>query len=178
VAKRFSEAEKGAQEEGYPKVFIRMLDDRLAVVAMKVVHPGLSCEAVVAKPVNPTALDTRMNVHKNARLTWQGRLLMVRRIEEEGWTVVVAAAAAGLSVRRAHEWLRRYRAGGELLLHDRSSAPGRCRTPVPAERVAEVERLRRNRLTGPHRHLGQRRRYPAHRHREEQSIQVAGARYR
>ena len=55
-----------------------------------------------------------MNIHKNARLTPQGRLLMVRRIEEEGWKVADAAAAAGLSVRRAFEGLRRYRAGGPI----------------------------------------------------------------
>ncbi len=57
-----------------------------------------------------------MNVHKNARLTPQGRLLMVRRIEEEGWKVADAASAAGLSVRRTYHWLGRYRAGGERML--------------------------------------------------------------
>ena len=90
-----------------------------------------------------------MNVHKNARLTPQGRLLMVRRIDEEGWRVAEAAAAAGLSVRRTYHWLGRYRAGGERMLHDRSSTPARYRHPVPAERVAEIERLRRQRMTGP-----------------------------
>jgi transposase InsO family protein len=90
-----------------------------------------------------------MNVHQNARLTPQGRLLMVRRIEEEGWTVAAAAEAGGLSRRRAYHWLGRYRTGGERMLHDRSSAPVRCRAPVPAERVAEIERLRRQRRTGP-----------------------------
>ena len=90
-----------------------------------------------------------MNVHKNARLTPQGRLLMVRRIEEQGWPVAAAAEAAGLSTRRAYHWLGRYRAGGERMLHDRSSAPARCRNPVPADRVAEIERLRRQRMTGP-----------------------------
>jgi hypothetical protein len=54
-----------------------------------------------------------MNVHKNARLTPQGRLLMVCRIEKEGWKVADAALAAGLCERRAYEWLRRYRAGGD-----------------------------------------------------------------
>jgi transposase InsO family protein len=116
---------------------------------MKVVHPGSSCEAVVATPANRTARGTRMNVHKNARLTPQGRLLMVRRIEEHGWTVAAAAGAAGLSVRRAYHWLGRYRTGGERMLHDRSSAPVRCRDPVPAARVAEIERLRRQRMSGP-----------------------------
>jgi transposase InsO family protein len=90
-----------------------------------------------------------MNVHKNARLTPQGRLLMVRRIEHEGWTVAAAAEAAGLSERRAYVWLGRYRAGGERMLHDRSSTPARYRDPVPADRVREIERLRRQRKTGP-----------------------------
>ncbi len=89
-----------------------------------------------------------MNVHKNARLTWQGRLLMVRRIEKEGWRVAEAAAAAGLSRRRAYEWLRRYRAGGEIALHDQSSTPARYRHRAPNARDAEIERLRRQRLTG------------------------------
>ena len=66
-----------------------------------------------------------MNMHKNARLTPQGRLLMVLRIEEEGWTVADAAAAAGLSLRRTYHWLGRYRAGGERMMCDRSSPPAR-----------------------------------------------------
>src|SRR5665213_3407826 len=97
---------------------------RLGVEAMKVVHPGRWYEAGVARPANPMP-EPRMNMHKNARLTPQGRLLMVCRIEQEGWKVAGAAAAAGLSVRRAYEWLKRYRAGGE------------------------IERLRRARLSGP-----------------------------
>ena len=90
-----------------------------------------------------------MNLHKNARLTPQGRRLMVRRIEEQDWKVGDAAAAAGLSVRRAYHWLGRYRAGGERMLCDRSSTPARYRAPVPTERIAEIERLRRQRMTGP-----------------------------
>jgi transposase InsO family protein len=88
-----------------------------------------------------------MNVHKNARLTPQGRCLMVRRIEQ-GWRVADAALAAGLSERRAYEWLKRYRAGGEIALHDRSSTPARYRDPAPNPRDAEIERLRRQRMTG------------------------------
>ncbi len=90
-----------------------------------------------------------MNVHKNARLTPHGRLLMIRRIEEDGWTVAASAAAAGLSERRTYVWLRRYRTGGERMLHDRRSTPGRYRDPVPAERIRAIERLRRQRMTGP-----------------------------
>ncbi|MBS7704984.1 leucine zipper domain-containing protein [Chelatococcus asaccharovorans] len=36
-----------------------------------------------------------MNVHKNARLTVHGRVLLVRRVVEEDWTVVAASEAAG-----------------------------------------------------------------------------------
>jgi len=90
-----------------------------------------------------------MNMPKNARLTPQGRHLMVRRIEEHGWKVADAASAAGLSVRRTYHWLGRYRAGGERMLCGRSSTPARYRAPVPAERVAAIERLRRQRMTGP-----------------------------
>jgi hypothetical protein len=39
-----------------------------------------------------------MNIHKNARLTPQGRLLLVERITEAGWSVEQAAQAAGISV--------------------------------------------------------------------------------
>jgi transposase InsO family protein len=35
------------------------------------------------------------------------------------------------------------------MLCDRSSAPARPRDPVPAERTSEIERLRRQRMTGP-----------------------------
>jgi transposase InsO family protein len=103
---------------------------------------------LVVADANCPAAEPRMNVHKNARLTPQGRLLLCRRVDVEGWTVAAAADAAGLSVRRAHHWLGRYRAGGERMLHDRSSAPARYRT-TPPELVTEIERLRRQRLSGP-----------------------------
>jgi transposase len=90
-----------------------------------------------------------MNVHKNARLTPQGRLLFVERITQQGWSVIQAAQAAGLSTSRAYHWLARYRCGGAAALADRSSAPRRCRNRTSAERVAETKGLRRQRLTGP-----------------------------
>lgn len=90
-----------------------------------------------------------MNLHKNARLTPQGRLLLVQRVLAQGWTVGSAAGAAGLSERQAYRWLARYRTGGTAALSDRSSAPKHCRHQVPAERVAEIERRRRQRLSGP-----------------------------
>lgn len=88
-----------------------------------------------------------MNVHENARLTLHGRALMVERIEQAGWPVAVAAQAAGVSVRTAHRWLARHRAGEPMT--DRSSAPKRCPHRLPGRIVADIEQLRRKRLTGP-----------------------------
>jgi transposase InsO family protein len=115
---------------------------------MKVVHLRLAGETGGCQTTNRQP-EPQMNVHKNARLTPQGRLLMVRRIAEHGWKVADAAAAAGLSVRRTYHWLGRYRAGGERMLCDRSSTPARYRAAVPAAHVIEIERLRRQRMTGP-----------------------------
>jgi hypothetical protein len=50
----------------------------VAVEAMKVVHPGQRGEIVVARPINRTSEEPRMNLHKNARLTPQGRALLVQ----------------------------------------------------------------------------------------------------
>jgi transposase InsO family protein len=88
-----------------------------------------------------------MNVHKNARLTPSGRVLLVQRIEQ-GWSVRRAAGSAGVSERTAYRWLDRYRAG-DRVLHDRSSAPHRCRHRLAAMQVSRIEQLRRQRMTGP-----------------------------
>lgn len=88
-----------------------------------------------------------MNVHKNARLTPSGRVLLVERVES-GWPVARAAEAGGVSIRRAYEWLKRYRAG-DRQLNDRSSAPHSCPHQLTAEQIGAIERLRRERQTGP-----------------------------
>jgi transposase len=74
---------------------------------------------------------------------------MFRRVEEEGWPVKRAAQARGISARTAYEWLGRHRRGGERRLHDRSSAPHPYPRRTPEPRVCEIERLRRQRMTGP-----------------------------
>jgi transposase InsO family protein len=73
----------------------------------------------------------------------------VQQITEQGWSVGSAAGAAGLSERQAYRWLARFRAGGTAALSDRSSAPKRRPHQVPDGRVAEIERRRRQRLSGP-----------------------------
>lgn len=89
-----------------------------------------------------------MNMHKNARLTPSGRALLARRVSG-GWTAKAAAEAAGVSLRTARKWLGRHRRGDERRHHDRSSAPRRCPRRVVSQRIAEIELLRRQRMTGP-----------------------------
>ncbi|ROH88848.1 IS481 family transposase, partial [Stagnimonas aquatica] len=64
-----------------------------------------------------------MRIHGNARLTVSGRRELIRRIEEEGWSVADAALAACISERSAWKWLARFRAEGDAGLQDRSSRP-------------------------------------------------------
>lgn len=90
-----------------------------------------------------------MNIHKNARLTPRGRAILVQRVRQQGWPVRDAAAAGGISLRQAFRWLARCRAGGELALQDRSSAPERCPHRTDAKIITRIEHLRRQRLSSP-----------------------------
>jgi transposase len=87
-----------------------------------------------------------MKLHANHRTCPSSRLLLCRRVLEEGWTLRQAADAAGCSVRTAAKWLRRFRDGDRELL-DRSSRPRRSPTRLPQQRVRAIERLRRLRMT-------------------------------
>jgi transposase len=90
-----------------------------------------------------------MKLHANAPLGPKGRAVMARRIVEEGLTLAEAAEAAGVSVRTAGKWARRYRAEGEAGLVDRSSAPRAVHNATSPARVEAIAALRRLRLTGP-----------------------------
>jgi transposase len=88
-----------------------------------------------------------MKLHRNAALSWSGRLVLARRVVEQGWTLTAAAEAAGISVRCARKWVGRYRFEGEAGLHDRSSAPRCVANRTPADRVAVIVALRQLRMT-------------------------------
>jgi transposase InsO family protein len=90
-----------------------------------------------------------MKLHANAKLGPKGRLVICRRVLEQGWSLTKAAEAAGVSERTAGKWTRRYRAEGEAGLTDRSSAPRHVHNVTPAGRVEAIAALRRVRLTGP-----------------------------
>jgi len=90
-----------------------------------------------------------MKLHANAPLGPKGRAIMVKRVVEDGRTLAEAAEAAGVSVRTAGKWARRYRAEGEAGLLDRSSTPALIHNATPEDRVQAIAALRRLRLTGP-----------------------------
>jgi transposase InsO family protein len=88
-----------------------------------------------------------MKLHGNAALSWSGRRRLAERVVVEGWTLTAAAAAAGVSVRCARKWVRRYRLEGERGLRDRSSAPRHVANRTASERIDAIARLRRLRFT-------------------------------
>ena len=92
-------------------------------------------------------------MHRNARLTPAGRLLLCQRIEA-GWPVAHAAESMGISRDRAYVWWRRYQAEGMAGLEDRSSRPRRCPTRTRTSRERRIVQLRRTRGLGPARIAG------------------------
>jgi transposase InsO family protein len=88
--------------------------------------------------------------HRRARLTPFGRLLIVQRVDELGWTVAETAKAAGVSRSTAHKWVRRYRSEGEAGLADRSSRPHHCPHALPFRTVGVVLARRATLKRGPH----------------------------
>ena len=85
-----------------------------------------------------------MNSHKNARLTYEGRKLLIERIAVLG--VIPAAQAAGISVRTARKWLARFKQQGLPGLLERSSRPTRTRSTIDAPLALRIEQLRRKRM--------------------------------
>ena len=85
-----------------------------------------------------------MNSHKNARLTLEGRKLLIERIPVMGLTA--AAEAAGVSPRTARKWFGRFEQGGLDGLRDRSSRPSRTRSTVDEALGRWIEQLRRLRM--------------------------------
>jgi transposase InsO family protein len=85
-----------------------------------------------------------MNSHKNARVTLEGRKLLIRRIDAGGLTP--AAEAAGVSLRTAKKWQVRFRHEGCAGQADRTSRPQHTRSRVDAAMAQRIEQLRRTRM--------------------------------
>jgi transposase InsO family protein/transposase-like protein len=90
-----------------------------------------------------------MKLHANAKLGPKGRLVMVERVLEQGWTPRAAAEAAGVSERTCRKWIKRFEREDELGLVDRSSAPKTVANRTDEARIACIAALRRLRMTGP-----------------------------
>jgi len=89
--------------------------------------------------------------HPRAKLTVQGRQLLVARVLEGGWTVPMAAEAQGCSAATGYKWLRRFVAEGPEGLRDRSCRPHRSPMRLDHRREAAILARREATLEGPHR---------------------------
>ena len=85
--------------------------------------------------------------HRNARTTFQGRLLIVQR-HQDGWAKAHIADAMGLSRPCVHKWVRRYSEEGEAGLHDRSSRPHRSPRRTASAVEAQIVECRRDERRG------------------------------
>lgn len=90
-----------------------------------------------------------MNSHKNARLGFAGRVCLVERLREDGWSTTETAAAFGVSVQTVRKWRRRYQAEGRDGLRDHASRPRRSPRQVSAMLERRIARLRTQRRSGP-----------------------------
>jgi transposase InsO family protein len=88
-----------------------------------------------------------MRLHGNARTCPNSRRLLVERVASEGWSVMAAAAAAGVSERTVWRWLKRWREEGPAGLLDRSSRPHRSPRQLTRPRVDAIRKLRMLRMT-------------------------------
>ena len=87
-------------------------------------------------------------MHRNARLTPEGRRILCERIAS-GRPAAHVAAEMGVSRTTAYRWWRRYQTEGLSGLYDRSSRPhiSPNRTNVKVE--SRILELRRERKLGP-----------------------------
>lgn len=86
--------------------------------------------------------------HRNARLTFHGRRLLVQRVRDQGMPVAHVAKAMGVSRQCAHRWVARFDAEGEAGLADRSSRPHRMPTRTSAQVEAAVVAARNEHRRG------------------------------
>lgn len=88
-----------------------------------------------------------MKLHGNARSCPNSRTLLVERVKEQGWSVMAAAEAAGVSERTVYRWLRRFREEGTDGLLDRSCRPHHVPRQLAPAKVRAICALRKLRMT-------------------------------
>jgi transposase InsO family protein len=87
--------------------------------------------------------------HRNARLTFHGRCLLVRRVVFDRRPQAHVAREVGVSRQCVHHWVTRFRAEGWAGLHDRSSRPHHCPRRTPAAAAERVVAARAELRCGP-----------------------------
>jgi transposase InsO family protein len=87
-----------------------------------------------------------MDLHRNAKSCPSTRKRLLHRLRR-GWDIQEAAEVAGISVRSAYKWLKRFREGGSASLRDKSSRPHHSPRAVPLNRRQVILRLRQLRMT-------------------------------
>ena len=107
----------------------------------------VSCRGVELLPLHLNEQETFV-VHANAVLTPRGRLLLARRVVDEGWPIVRAAEHFHVSWPTAKRWASRYVAMGVAGMADRSSRPHHSPNRTAAPVVRRIVELRwRHRLS-------------------------------
>lgn len=84
-----------------------------------------------------------MNHHRNVRLTFAKRRLLVTRVIEQGQRPADAARSMGVSTSTVQKWLKRYHEEGEKGLHDRPSRPKhgpRATAPAVCKDMVQLRR--------------------------------------
>jgi transposase InsO family protein len=89
-----------------------------------------------------------MDIHKNARTTPHGRMLIVKRLQA-GCLIKQVATDLAIDPATVRKWRDRFAAEGEAGLHDRSSRPHTSPTRTSTDLADQIERLRRERRSGP-----------------------------
>jgi transposase len=88
--------------------------------------------------------------HPKAKLTPEGRRIVVERVLVHGWSPAQVAEAMAVSRATVYKWLQRFQAEGEAGLMDRSSRPHSFPTALSPRDVRRVLRARRRLRLGPH----------------------------
>ena len=87
--------------------------------------------------------------HRNARLTFHGRCLLVRRVRLEGMAIAHVAKAMGVSRQCGSRWVSRFDSEGMAGLEDRSSRPHSSPTRTTSDIEQRVLDARAEHRRGP-----------------------------